>query len=438
MKMKWMRIAAAGALLTAAACARDADVRMRPVAPLLGTPGAPSTSRDDLARTVASMQARLATNPFDGPAAVTLADALLRQTRVAGNGGLAATAEQSLLKVLSRDTEFYDARRMLASVYLSQHRFRDAQREAERCLAVHENDAWVQGVLGDAHLELGNYPEAFRAFDRMNARKPNAASYARASYARELQGDLDSAVRYMQMAREATGASDPESIAWHHAQLGHLYLEIGRLTDARREYAHADFTFPGHPFASEGLARVAAASGDHAAALEIVKTRLAAAPAPADFALAGDLLQALGRSDEAEQNYRLAETGWRSDVPEPTRLARFLAERGRRLDEAVQVAQATWTTRKDIFSADALAWAYFQTGRVDKARAAIAEATRTGTRDRIIRYHEAAIARALGHMDQAQRLVTQSLDRSPRFDLVAAPAAARLKRDLIERQVARR
>jgi len=281
---------------------------------------------------------------------------------------------------------------MLAAVYASQHRFREALTEADRCLRVRTDDAWLYGVVGDAHVELGEYTQAFEAFDRMVARRPNAASYARASYARELQGDLRGALQTMQMATEATGAQDAESLAWHHAQLGHLYLELGQLADARREFEHADYVFPDHPFAIEGLARVAAAQGDPARALQILTRSLAETPTPATLALAGDFLAALGRTDEAERQYRLAEAAWQSDAPDPPRLARFLAEHGRRLDEAIRIGESTG--RQDIFTADALAWAYFQTGRLTEAQAKIKIALSTGSRDRLIREHASAIARA--------------------------------------------
>ncbi len=427
---RWTRITAAAALLTVAACSPRPEPRPSPAAPLLGTAGAASTSREDLGRTVDEARAALARDAFDGRAAVALADALLRQTRVTGNAGLAATAEQALVRVLSKDAESYEARRLLAAVYLSQHRFEDALREAQRCLAVNNQDVWAMGVLGDAHLEMGHYAEAFGAYDRMNARKPNAASYARASYARELQGDLDAALRFMDMAATATSARDPESLAWHRSQLGHLYVEMGRWTDARREYAHADFVFPGHPFASDGLARVAAATGDEVGALRIVQARLEQNPMPADFALAGDLLASLGRTAEAERHYRIAETSWRADVPEPTRLARFLTERGRRLDEALQLARTTWATRKDIFTADALAWAAYRIGDLPLAQTMIAEAVRTGTADRTIRYHQAVIAHRSGQPGLSRTLISRALQGSPRFDPVAGPAARRFKREL--------
>jgi tetratricopeptide (TPR) repeat protein len=376
------------------------------------------------------MEARVRKSPADQAAAVRLADALLRQTRVTGNAGLAARAESVLLQALKADPLSYNARRMLGAVYLSQHRFRDAIRAAEQCQAVRTNDAWVYGVLGDAHIELGEYPEAFAAFDRMTKLRPNAASYDRAAYARELQGDLEGALKLMRMATDATSAQDPESLAWHHAQLGHLYFELGRLTDARREYAHADYAFPGHPFARDGLARVEAAEGDLSDALQIITAEIATTPTPAAAAFAGDLLTALGRRDEAERQYRLAEAAWKSDVPEPSRLARFLASRGRKIDEAAAIAERVAADRRDIFTEDALAWAYFQSGRLDQARAAAALAMRTGTRDRTIRYHAAAIARASGQAAAARRLASDALKGSPHFDPIDAPAAAALLKSL--------
>ena len=85
-----------------------------------------------------------------------------------------------------------------------------------------ENDAWNYGTLGDAYLELGEWDQAFDAFDTMVRLRPDAASYARVAYAHELQGRLPAALRLMRMAAEATSPHDAESRAWHYAQVGHL------------------------------------------------------------------------------------------------------------------------------------------------------------------------------------------------------------------------
>jgi tetratricopeptide (TPR) repeat protein len=391
-RQKWCLALSVAATIATAACSNPLEVRQSAsVTPLLGT-GQFSTSRRDLERTITTMRERVAAAPADARSAVVLADALLRQTRVSGNAGLASEAERVLVAVLELDGERYDARRMLAATYLSQHRFSDALREAERCRTMRSDDPWVWGVIGDAYAERGEYDAAFDAFDRMAAIKPTAAAYARVSYARELQGDLPGALHAMQLASEATSPHDPESLAWHHAQLGHLHLEMGQLGHARREFLAAGHAFPRHPFADAGLARVAEAGGDLRTALDIVMAMLETSPTPADLAYSGDLMAKLGQRDAAERQYRLAEAAWRTDAPEPSRLARFLAERGRHLDEAIAIGEKARVERNDIFTADALAWAYFQTGQREKANTMINLALRTGTRDRLIRAHAAEIA----------------------------------------------
>jgi tetratricopeptide (TPR) repeat protein len=369
-----------------------ADAMVKP----LGSPAEPSTSRESLERTRADMEAKLKKTPHDAASAVRLADALLRLARVTNNAGLAVNAERVLTTVLAADVDRYDARRMLATVLLSQHRFRDAIREGERCRQMQPHDAWPLGVLGDAHLELGEYDQAFDAFQRMVSIRPDSASYARAAYARELQGDLPGSLRLMTMALEATSPNDPESIAWHHVQLGALHLALGQVDEAEREYAHADYTFPRHPMAIEGLARVDEARGRPDAAVARLEPLVAGNPAPSTLAHYSELLTKVGRGADALRYARLAEATWRADVPEPAKLAMFLANSGvpDQVDEAVRIAETEAALRNDIFTDDALAWAYFKAGRISGAAEASARATRTGSVDRTIRAHARAIAEA--------------------------------------------
>ena len=100
------------------------------------------------------------------------------------------------------------------------------------------------------------------------------------------------------------------------------------------------------------------------------------------------------------------------------------------LDEALALATAAWAERRDIFTADALAWTHFQLGHLAEAQTFIREALRTGSRDRVIRYHAAAIAAAGGRRDDARQLVAGALEDHPRFDLIAAPAASALRNSL--------
>jgi tetratricopeptide (TPR) repeat protein len=289
---------------------------------------ASTTSREGLAETITWASAELSQSPANSDAAVHLAGALLRQARVLNHAGLPLRAEAALDRVLEVNPLDYKARRMRATVYLAQHRFREALHEAQRCRVIRRDDSSIDGIIGDASLELGDYDTAFSAFDRMMAAKPDATAYARVSYARELQGDLAGAITLMTMAESATSAHDAEAQAWHAAQLGHLHFAGGDLASARREYLRADALFPGYPLTDSGLARIDLALAAPAAAVARLEKRLQLSPSAPDFVLAGDAYIQLGRKDDAERSYKLAEAMWTSDTPEPAALERFLATRG--------------------------------------------------------------------------------------------------------------
>ena len=144
-------------------------------------------------------------------------------------------------------------------------------------------------------------------------------------------------------------------------------------------------------------------------ALTLLQALSEKSPTPDLAARIGDLLERLGRRDEAEQQYALAETGWRVDAPEPRNLARFLADRGRKIDDAVRIAEQAAAERHDIFTEDALAWAYFKAGRLTDAASASAKALRTGSRDRELLYHAAAIKQAQGDNSASRTLMARAL-----------------------------
>lgn len=357
------------------------------------------------------------------------ADALLRRARVESDASHAIEAERLVREALDRDPGDYNAMRMLAAVLLAQHRFADAIPVAERARAVRPDDAWNDGTLGDAWLELGDYDKAFAAFERMVRRRPNAASYARVSYARELQGDLAGAVEAMRLSSEAAPVSDPEARAWHAAQLGNLLLRMGRHDDAEREYRRAEHYLPKHPYARAGMVRLLAARGRLEDALAIVEDDLARAPTPELEAWAGDLLARLGRHARARAHYERMEAlereGWASEEPQPGALGRMLAERSLEPMEALALAERAALTRRDIHTMDAVAWAAFKAGRLDRAVAASKEAMRTGTRDQRILAHAAAIAAATGDRASARSLAARAVEGGP-FDLIAFDEASRV------------
>src|SRR5262249_43512306 len=227
---------------------------------------------------------------------------------------------------------------------------------------------------------------------------PGADAYARVAFGRELRGDLGGALRVMQMAADATPAHDAEAKAWYVAQVGELYGRMDRWSDAEREFRRSAFFFADYPPAMTGLGKARASRGDRAGALDVLLAQLKRTPSLDLAARVGDLFRASGDGANAERYYQLAEdlAGPGIAQTEPA-LAMFLAERDRRLPDALRIAQAVAAVRHDIFTDDALAWALFKAGRTAEARAASERALRTGTRDARILDHAARIrARAAG------------------------------------------
>jgi tetratricopeptide (TPR) repeat protein len=313
---------------------------------------------------------------------------------VTGGGAFAIRADAVIRRALDRDPDRCLLRRQLAAALLAQHRFAEAIQEADRCRAVQPRQTWPLGVIADAALELADYPRAIDAVDAMLERRPDAGGYARAAYLRRLQGNGDEASRLLRMAIEATDPADAEALAWLHAELGIVLGEYGRTREARRELERARYIFAGHPAATRELARLLAARGHLVEAQALIEEVLRAAPTPADHALASRLLARTGQRGEADRHARLAEAGWRSDAPDPVQLTHFLLERGQ-VREAVDVATAAAASRQDIFTLDALGWAYFHAGRLADAADVQARIAATGLRPRAVGARARAVTEAL-------------------------------------------
>ncbi len=361
------------------------------MAPAVGMPGAPPTSMEGLRQRITEMERRMREQPGDAAASVLLADALLWQARATVDGRAANRAASILEDVLKSDPGQYDALRLLGAVRLSRHQFRDALDIGRRARDARPDDAWNYGVIGDALIELGEYDDAFDAFDRMAALRPSADAYARISYARELRGDVGGALTVMQMAANATPAHDVEAKAWYVAHLGELYQQLGKPADAQREFRHAAFLFPDYPHAMVGLGKLKVGRGDRAGAREDFLAQFKRTPTLDLAARIGDLYRSQGDAAQTERYYQIAEelAGPAIAQTEPA-FAMFLAERDRRLPEALRIAESVSTIRHDIFTDDALGWALYKAGRIPEACAAAKRALRTGTGDPRIREHAAA------------------------------------------------
>jgi tetratricopeptide (TPR) repeat protein len=316
----------------------------------------------------------------------------------------------------------------LGTLELSRHRFTDALAIGRRAVELAPSTAQGYGIVGDALLELGRYPGAFSAFNRMTSLKPSLSSYARISYARELLGDIRGAAEAMRLARDAAAGS-PDDQAWARVQLGKLYASHGRVREAMREYRAALRVSPGYVDSLDALARVEAGRGNLDRAIALERKAVQGLPHADHFFTLGHFYAVAGKDAAARGAYAEARTAFRREADAGARveleLALFLADQGRELGHAVSLARAARAARPSVDGDDVLAWALTRNGRCDEALPFSKRSLRLGTLDALKFFHRGMIERCLGHPAQGGKWLHRALELDPHFSTLWAPVARR-------------
>ncbi len=331
-----------------------------------------------------------------------LADAYLQRARETADPSYYAKAT-SVLGSPRTEAGFATA----GELALARHDFAGALALGERA-----------GVLGapvrvDALVELGRLDAAERELQAMIDRRPNLAGYARASYVRELRGDLDGAVEAMRLA-VAAGGPAAENVASVSALLGELERRRGRPGAARRAFAQALALAPGHAAAELGLARLDAASarsgrkaspGRASSGLEAAigrLSRLVARLPLSEYVIALGEAQ-LAAGEPARDTFALLAAEQRlQGVDRDVELAVFEADHGDPA-RAVALARRGYRTAPSARAADALGWALTRAGDPEQGLRYAREALRDGAVDPLWLAHAGLAERAAGQ-DGRERL----------------------------------
>jgi tetratricopeptide (TPR) repeat protein len=380
---------------------------------------------------VADLQSRLRAHPKDEHSYTLLGLAYQQRARETGDPSWYSRSEGVLRRALALDTKDYLAVGGLGSLALSRHRFRDALALGEQARKLNPYSPRSFGVIGDALVELGRYPEAFKAFDTMNRLRPSLSSYARVSYGRELIGHTTAAIKAMRLAIDAaSGAAEPT--AWTHVQLGKLYFGHGRIVAAEREYRLALQIFPGYAYALDALTQAVAARGDYRSAIALERRAVDAIPLPQYVAALGDLYEVTGRRALARRQYALIGAIERllraNRVKTDLEIALFQVDHGIALRHALARARTARAERPSIDGDDVLAWALARNGRCAEALPHSRAALRLGTQDALKFFHRGMIERCLGRAAEARTWFRRALALNPHFSLLWAPAAKRYAR----------
>ena len=380
----------------------------------------------DTVAEITGLQAELRADPHNAKALDTLGLAYQQRARETADPTYYTKADGILHEALQLDPHDLIATAGLGQLALSRHQFRHALALGLRAKRISPTTAGVYGVIGDAEVELGRYRQAFAAFDRMNAIKPDVASYARVSYARELLGHTRAAERAMALAASAA-VGEREASAWTRAQLGLLLLNSGHAHAARTQLEDALQLDPDYYFALDGMAQVTAGLGHLRTARAYEQRAVAKVPLPQYVGYLGDLDAALGDRAAAQREYALipviqrllAAHGVRNDLD----IALFEVDHGIDLPHALVLARRGHAERPSVTGDDVLGWALARNGRCAEALPGARRALRLGTRDPLKLFHLGYAESCVGNRKAARAFYGGALALNPRFSILWAPVA---------------
>ena len=365
-----------------------------------------------------------------------LAAAYIQKTRETTDFGYLDRASKIIDEVLAGKKD-YEAMRLRNLVELNLHHFSKVVEYARQMTKSAPSDPQNWGSLGDALLETGQYEEARQAFEKMLSLRANLFSYNRMGFYRFITGDVVGGIAMMKDAVQA-GARFPENKAWCLVELGSMYFKTGRWAEAERAYRDAIQTFPSLHSAYAGLGSVQAAQGKLLDAVNSFKHAQSITPMVQYAGALYDLYSALGNIADAKHQADLVDLVARLDEAANQKanrtLAMIYANQDRNLDKALELAQADFKIRQDVYTYDALAWALFKNGRYQEARQSSDSALQLGAPEAMFFYHAGMITSALGDCSSAKLHLERALQLNPGFDIrqsvIARKELDRLKASL--------
>ena len=355
--------------------------------------------------------------------------AYLQQARETGDPSYYPKADELLRRARTLEPTSLDAVVGLGSLALSRHDFHGALQLGQEAVGLTGGfSPAAKAIVGDAEIELGRYPQAFQTIDELGQQRPSLVSYARQSYALELQGDLPGAADLMADA-VAGGAGGGEGTQWTRVQHAALLIKLGRLDDARQELQHALAALPNYARAEAGLGAVAVARGDLPTAERWYKQAAGAPAAGRDPGRARRRADGARRDGRGEEQLR---PGQRRAEPVPRRGRQRRPRAGavRRRPRRPGRGRPPRPHRRERTALGLRArrarLGALPVGRLPRRAARGARREPLESADPILAYHLGAIAACAGEKTEAVAALQRAQGHNPRFHPLYGPDTARL------------
>jgi tetratricopeptide (TPR) repeat protein len=353
-------------------------------------------------------------------------------------------ARAELVRALEIDPSLYDARRVLAQVQGALGEFDLAIEEARRVLAAAPDDAKMRIQLAQSLVRQGRFAEARAELEVIPVPARDSEAHYALGRVRLLLRDPDGAradllqalelaprhpevlAALLELDRDQGRAT--ESLARLRAAVeaepgsarllqlrGLAELTQGLEAEAEASLRRAIELDPNDLAGYERLAQLLARRGRSQEMLATYESALAARPDSAPLQLlVGVLHEGLGRRESARERYEQAVRLDPELAAAKNNLAYLLAEEGRDLDRALDLAQeAKSLLPDDPNAADTLGWVLYKKNIPSAAIGYLKEAEAGFAREDpslgIVRHHLALAYEANGEPDRAREVIERAL-----------------------------
>ncbi|MFD1064182.1 tetratricopeptide repeat protein [Winogradskyella litorisediminis] len=310
-------------------------------------------------------------------------------------------AEQDL-KIANEKTVYNNAGylRALAHNYISQHKFKEALELLKKAETNGEKLKSTQKMLFDAHLELGNNQEAEKYLNKIKDFS-DFDYLIRLSKWSDHNGDLDSAIKYMERASSIAESGNTNGLKqWSYTNLADFYGHAGKIKMSYEHFLKALELNPNDAYAKKGLAWIIYSYEKNPdEALNILNHVDTYYTAPDYKLLKAEIAEF--KNDKVLQENALnayksqVENALYGDMYNQYNIELY-SEEISMTEKAIEIAKIEVKNRPTAQTYDFLAWSYFKNGQIDKAYEITEKFVADRTSEPKVLYHMAEIYKAKG------------------------------------------
>jgi tetratricopeptide (TPR) repeat protein len=305
-----------------------------------------------------------------------------------------------------------------ANLAFKLHRLGDVRRNlaADPSLS---SGAQAKALLADLDFQEGRYAQAKDGYLDVIDRNRTWDNLARLAHFESKMGDAEAADRLFIAAEDELTAKEMRSYAWIELQRGLLDLAHGRHDEATDHYQRAERAYSGHWLTAEHQAELLGAQGRYDEAAALYADVVERVTKPEIQQAFGELLSVMGERERAQAWLAKALAGYlaaaqRGGVHYDHHLVDFYADVVKDGAEAVKWARKDIALRDNFSSQAALAWALHRAGQFGEALERMREALASGARSAHLFSQAAAVFRAAGRAEDAERYARQAAQINPR------------------------